>query len=287
MNKEIEAFRVLGAFGIVWFHSGVEAGRDAAYGGLIFFVVVSVYYATVSTRPRSVFDRARRLLVPWIVWAAFYGAVNLTVNGRLFPEDYGLLSRILASPAVHLWFLPFLFFALVAIDRSRRYLATERGATLIGSAAALSLLLAPIWRGVDYATPLAMYAHAMPAVFIGVFLGVMDGCRLRTTLLSAIAVSVLVMVFKRQAGVGDSYLVGLAPCVLLFRGHVVEAKASRLMTISSATLGVYLLHPFAMMLLRRVDVDGAALPVLGFACSLLVIVCLRAVAPERVVRLVC
>lgn len=68
MKSEIELFRIFSALGIVWFHSGVGIGRDVAYGGLIFFVIVAAYFATVSTRSHSLVERVERLMVPYFLW---------------------------------------------------------------------------------------------------------------------------------------------------------------------------------------------------------------------------
>jgi len=287
MKLEIEIFRIISAFGIVWFHSNVEAGREIAYGGLIFFIVVSAYFATISTRFHSLFERVERLLIPCFLWAIFYGVINLVTKGYVFPDKYILLSIFLATPSIHLWFLPFIFFSLIAIDKFRQLVFKEWGATLIGISAILSISLAPIWLEFDYIPPLGQYAHAIPAVLIGVFFGIIDKAKVKMLLITGIILSVLIMVFKQQSGIGIPYLVGLIPCYFFFfNSHVINNKGSLLLKISSATLGVYLIHIFVLMVLRKLGIVGFSLPLFAFILSLLAIIFLKTFVPKKIVKYV-
>jgi len=200
MKLEIEIFRILSAFGIVWFHSGVDIGREIAYGALIFFVIVSIYFATISKRNHSISERIKRLLVPYLFWSLFYGAILLLTEGYLFPKDYNLFSKIFASPSIHLWFLPFIFISLIVIDYFKSALSKEWVVTTIGSVAIFSILLAPIWREFDYLIPLGQYAHAFPAVLIGIFFGLMKKTRISIILAAGILVSIIIMVFLKESG---------------------------------------------------------------------------------------
>lgn len=44
MKAEIEFFRVLSMFGIIYFHSGYQHFKFVAYGGLVFFTVTAVFF---------------------------------------------------------------------------------------------------------------------------------------------------------------------------------------------------------------------------------------------------
>lgn len=208
-------------------------------------------------------------------------------KGYAFPESYSLPSKLLASPAIHLWFLPFIFLSLVIIDNHRQTLSRKWVATAIGVAAIAAICSAPLWRELDYLPPLGQYFHALPAVLIGIFFGAMTGlgAGARRVLLCGIGISVLIMTLKSQAGMGVTYLVGLAPCIFLFYGRTEKKrKGSFLLSISSATFGVYLLHVFGLMILRFSGVGGILLPLLAFLLTLVVVMALRAYLPAKYVR---
>lgn len=284
MKSEIEIFRILGALGIVWFHSGVNIGRNIAYGGLIFFVIVSVYFATISTRYHSILERIKRLLIPYILWSVFYGVIFFIKKGHVFPIGYTLFSKVLASPSIHLWYLPFIFISLIVIDYFKGALLKEWVATLLGLAAIFSITLSPIWRELDFAPPLGQYAHAFPAVLIGVFLGVMKKARIAKLLIIAILASIVIMVFLKEPGIGVPYLVGFIPCYFLFNGHTEKGKDTILLKISSATFGVYLIHIFALKVFQKFGIDGYMLPLLAFLLSLLMVVIFNKYAHKKIVK---
>lgn len=287
MKLEIEIFRILSMFGIVWFHSpGIHIGRDIAYGGLIFFVVVSVYFATISMRQHRIFERIERLLIPYLLWAVFYAVIFFLTKGHIFPQNYTLFSMVLASPTIHLWFLPFIFLTLVIIDYIRPILSKEWFATMVGVSAILLIFLAPIWRDINYISPLGQYAHAFPAILVGIFLGVMDKVRMKRVILAGILVSIAVMIYKQQSGVGITYLVGFIPCYFLFKGQTISHKNALLLKISAATFGVYLSHIFVLMILSKIGFVGLPLPIFAFLLSLLAVMIFKAFAPKFLVKYV-
>ncbi|MCI5116675.1 MAG: hypothetical protein D3913_01655 [Candidatus Electrothrix sp. LOE1_4_5] len=286
MKLEVEIFRILSAFGIVWFHSGMETGRSIAYGGLIFFSIVTTYFATISTRTHSFFNRLERVVIPFFLWGIFYGVINLLFKGSVFPEHYMLLSKILASPSIHLWFLPFIFLSHVIVDNFKQVMSREWFATMIGVTVIILISTAPIWRGFDYYRPLGQYAHVLPAVLIGIFFGGIRNIRdnIRVIVNIGIFISIMVMTIMHQSGVGITYLVGMIPCIFLFVGHTINNNDSFLFKISSATFGVYLLHPFALKVLRYLEFDGWLLPFLAFFSSLIIVMSLKTVAPKKYIK---
>jgi|GEM_PF-4479842 len=286
MRVEIEIFRILSAFGIVWFHSGIDIGRDIAYGGLIYFLIISAYFATISTRSHSIIERAERLLIPFLLWSLFYGSIHFITKGYFFPENYTFVSKVLASPSIHLWFLPFVFFSLIAIDNLRQIISKKWVVTAIGLTAISLILFSPKWREISFIPPLGQYIHAFPAILIGIFLGVMHQIRIKWILIIGIIASIVIMIYKKEPGVGIPYLTGFIPCYFLFKGNRINNKKSLLLNISSATYGVYLLHVFIFLILIKFDISGILLPVLVFILSLLSVVTLKKYIPNKFIKYV-
>lgn len=121
----IDAGRLAATCGIVWVHVSEVQGlspRASALGrfGTSFYIVAAVFMTALPffrqpLRPPAevVAVRARRLLVPFVLWSLIYGAFYL---GTMLPQGYPLAKIValwgpLAGTAPHLWFLPFAFLA--------------------------------------------------------------------------------------------------------------------------------------------------------------------------------
>ena len=111
IRQDIELLRVLSALGIVWFHSETK-GSNFGHSGLIFFLILSVFLGG-GQQNSSIQKRAKRLLVPWLIWFAYYGAINLVLQKSVIPLNNGLIAGVLSGPRIHLWYLPFIFFVLI------------------------------------------------------------------------------------------------------------------------------------------------------------------------------
>lgn len=108
-NGLVDYCRLIAAFGIVWFHTEAP-GYRIAYAAVPFFIVL----LSLPSRS-SLGDRARRLLVPFVIWSGIYAALRVS---SAFHEGTGLFDwwepwMLLTGTSIHLWFLPFAF--LVAV----------------------------------------------------------------------------------------------------------------------------------------------------------------------------
>lgn len=288
MRSDVELVRVIAAFGIVWFHSGYSLGRDFAYGGLIVFIIFSAYFATRSARLHSIGERAARLIVPCILWSALY-AVLLTIKGKdIFPDDYSLLSKLLSTPSIHLWYLPFIFFCLVVIDGIKKIFNPTVLAVIAVTLACLLLLSSPFWREWSYAQPFGLYMHAFAAVCVGIVLGLSNRIpqALKYVLIFGICASAVFVFLLGIKGVGVPYLVGIALALLLLRETSLLPKSDRLMEISGTTFGVYLIHPIFLSVLHSVGVSSFALPVLAFIVSVMCVYVSRRIILQPVLKYV-
>jgi surface polysaccharide O-acyltransferase-like enzyme len=110
-NGFVDYCRLVAAFGIVWFHTEAP-GYRVAYTGLPFFLVLLALPSRMSLA-----DRARRLLLPLLIWSVVYAlfrAWNAAEQGQAL---FGWWKpwMPLVGTSIHLWFLPFAFLvALVA-----------------------------------------------------------------------------------------------------------------------------------------------------------------------------
>ena len=283
-RQDIELLRVISAFGIVWFHSGAT-GNDIAYSGLIIFLVLSLYLAAQSTgAPKSVFHRAKRLLVPWLVWFTFYGAINLARHRPFISFENGIVTGILTGPSTHLWYMPFIFIMLLAFD----WLRVRLSPRLIGYAsAALAIIVfitAYTWRpwSLQVGAPYAQFAHALNGVLTGVFLAYYFNLPkfYRSVLLLVNLALAMYLAILPMPGVGIPYLlaISLSAVVLLYGRY--QPKGINFNWLSECTLGIYLIHPFCFMIIYYFHiVDGAGVPLVVFVASTISVMLLKRVAP--------
>lgn len=121
----LDAARVLATFGIVWVHTAEIQGQDPALCtlgrfGTSFYILAAIFFAARShiTRPKTTTlqvarARARRLLIPYVLWCAIYAAFYFST---MYPQGHpvAVITRYwgpLFGTAPHLWFLPFAFVA--------------------------------------------------------------------------------------------------------------------------------------------------------------------------------
>ena len=276
--------RIASAFGIVWFHSGAP-GRNVGYAGLVAFLMLSVYLAGRSgpLDANVLKRRAGRLLVPWLFWFAVYAALNAARGRPPVSTEDGAIAGILSGPSIHLWYMPFVFLCLVALDMLRTRLS---GRSLAFAGAGLALLIlatTPLWRtpSLALAAPLPQWMHAAPAVLAGFFL------LHRDRLPRSIAAALLLALFLGAVwtlpwdGVGLPYLIGLAAVALVARDRPDGLARLDLRPLSESTLGIYFMHILVLGLLSTVGgLDGVVLPVATFAVSALAVLALRRAFPR-------
>jgi fucose 4-O-acetylase-like acetyltransferase len=282
-RQDIELLRVLGAFGIVWFHSRAS-GWEFGYAGLMFFLIISLFFWAQSDRDsHGIGGRVSRLLVPWLFWFLFYGAANLATGKPFFPLERGMASGILAGSSIHLWYLPFIFLILVLFDRLRKWISAE----LLGYGCALAAIAVFVTSGLwgpwsrEMGAPVAQYCQAIFGVLVGVFFGryrVMSAPWRELLLLILIA---LTLGLYFVAGIGIPYIVGTTVAAVVLLHGVRLPERFNLEWLSASTLGIYLVHPFYLRLIGKVsDVEGMAYPILAFLLSALTIVLLRRYSPR-------
>jgi len=275
-RADIEWLRWVSAFGIVWFHAG-HSGIALAYSGLVVFLVLSVALGGRSGQPdlATLQRRALRLLRPWLLWFGLYAAFNAQRGLPVLPLDAGWVAGVLAGPSIHLWYLPFVFLVLVALDALRTHIALRTLSALAWAGAALVMATAPWWRPVTLGLPYPalQWADALAPVLVGVYaLGAHDGCWSRPVALAMAVVLVLLAALLAAVDwVGTPYAVGLAASLLLLLLRQPGRPGSPgLSAITDCAFGVYLSHSlvFALLLAHGPELSESALPVAIFALAL-------------------
>jgi surface polysaccharide O-acyltransferase-like enzyme len=291
---DVDLFRIISAAGIVWYHSGVVVGHEFSYAGLVFFIVLSVYFGGYANNKKKAFaDRVRRLLVPWLFWGALYAASNFVLRKPIFIcQDSDVIACLLVGSSLHLWYLPFMFVVLLALDHLRMYTHILVFSCVGAVLATLMLTSFSLWReqSLELGAPWAQHLHALAGVFVGMFfcgLGAMQK-KARVVGLSVLLTSAAVAV--PAAGLGLPYIVGIltaAVCLLTsFSNYFFSREQGEVIFgLAQCTFGVYLVHPFFLAAARKFGfLDGAIPPVIAFFLSFLAIYMFRRFLPRFAVR---
>ncbi len=286
IRNDIELVRVFAAFGVVWFHTGVT-GHHIGYAGLIVFIILSLYLSG-SGGQKTIYQRANRLLVPWAIWFAIYAASRVA-SGKP-PVDMGLsfVEAVLLGSRSHLWYLPFILFALVCADIMVKTMNHAILAALSAVAACVMLLTAGLWREPSIAAgqPWAQYWHAGAAVFTGLYLYTM------VSLPRIVRPTVLVVIMLCAAtswtmpGMGIPYVIGLAIAGLIAFNPWPGAIRSQ-PPLAQYTLGIYLAHPLVLTVMALIGIaEHWTAPVMAFFISAVGIAAFKTVAPRFAARAV-
>jgi len=292
----LDLLRILGAFGIVWFHApGEVAGKNIGYSGLVVFIVISmVLMIPRIPGPRFAVKRVNRLLVPWVFWYFFYGALNVATGDAFLPAEMTSVSAILSGPKWHLWYLPFLFVTSVSIYYLVLLLKGLKGFGAIAFYAFLSLLglfTTGLWRAwsMNLGSPWAQCMHALPSIFIGTAMGYISMISIeakRNIYITAFSLIVGCIAFwlvsSGYSGVGIPYLLGTG---LAGAALILNMRPSKIVTyISNLTFGIYLIHPLVYLLVMKFM--KIAFPPSGyiiflvFVISALLTMCIKITAPR-------
>ncbi len=283
-RQDIELLRIVSAFGIVLFHSGCDV-TGIGYSGLVVFLILSTYFSASHPTRESSFGRilskrSLRLLVPWAFWMLAYGLRNHFVGRNILETDRGWPNGILAGTQIHLWFLPYLFVASVALDWISSRVKRASLGWFAGIAAIALLATAALWRpwAERHGYPCVQYCHGLAALFAGVFLGnsgKLDPAS-RRFLLAGLLGSAALALWRGIDGVGIPYSVGLALCSWFLPRPWRFADRWNVRPVSDCMFGVYLVHIFFDRMYNVVPgLPNPIEPLLTFTTSLALVWLLR------------
>lgn len=259
-NQNVEIVRIIAAFGIVVFHSASPGGA-VGYSGLVAFAMLSSYFAGAAS-----VKLARRIMLPWLFWSVFYLGWRFAADGSPFHPGLNPVESILYG--THLWYLPFIFVAILLASQLR----AGWGTLICGVAASALLIATPWWRDIQmgFDPPVSQFLHALPAALIGVAL------RSRAGIIVAVA-GLVVCAFWQVGGVSLPYAVGGGVVVAAILLPPIDRNVE---AVSSCMLGVYLVHIAALGVFNRITGQGEILtPAAAFGASLVGVWVVRKFVP--------
>ncbi len=237
-NAMIEYLRGIGAVAIIYFHIGLPFG-DVAVSALSMFVLLSAYFGFGA----DIGKRARRLLVPWLVWSLVYLVLKL-INVALSADTFAGTFHpymLLTGPSIHLWFLPFIFlFSAWVSTLPRRFLPPA----LIGS----GILAYLVFNATDLPWPFTQWLSVWPAACAGALMAATG--RAGTVCLGFAAIMGVLAFSPIDQYALQLCLAGVASWI----GMVVFLPMTGLAAqLGRYSLGIYLAHPMVIAGLVRFD----------------------------------
>lgn len=274
-NPTASAYLRLAAAGtIVLFHASPASplGVSGAVGLAVFLYLAFVSFPKPSS-PGAVLKRsAEGLLVPWAFWWLFYAMIKAYIAGGIPPflgpdTDIWLL---LQGPAIHLWFLPFLFIMMNSVNLIRGALMPLSASFKI--VAALSMAVCGLIYLIDRSAlpaPFSQMVNALPSVGLGLaYLWVLRTLDRKMRTMSILLIALVVAIVcvpiwlygNKYVAVG--YIGGSLAMLLL---NVRWPRSRLVLRWSLLSMGIYLIHPFAITCIYKFF--GADVPTLLLATS--------------------
>ena len=279
-RPDIEALRLVCAFGIVWFHSEGPYAQ-VAYAGLMIFGALSAYFSVQTSSGTS--DRREatwilRLIRPWLFWFLVYLLVDLR-KGVLPPVTLsGTMWLVLAGSSIHLWYIPYVVCTSLLI-RALTRLPGSPGLKMLATAGVAALLAALSVRheqSLQLPGPLPQYLHVLPATLLGLSLGLL---REHRPAMPALWVTGLALVAAIADPLGrwfNAYSVGflVLGAVLLFPLRW-NHPPQWLYELSSLTLGIYFVHILVLRLAFKMMLPTPWLQLSAFLMSAGIVLAIR------------
>lgn len=239
-NGALDVLRFFSALAIVYFHMALP-GSEYALSALPVFVLLSVTFGY----GKPLGERAARLLIPWAFWCAVYFAMKLAdiaVTGSTFAEEFHYWM-ILSGPAIHLWYLPFmfLFFLFAAQIPNRLLLPVLSIVSVLSYLAFVSHELGP---------PFSQWASVIPAASVGVAMKISKFPRAIGITAFAVFTAVYVATHESlalQNTIALALVIGFF--MLPFGASALTGKLSNL------SFGIYLTHPIFASIAHKLHPD--------------------------------
>jgi fucose 4-O-acetylase-like acetyltransferase len=254
--------RVFAAIGVVWFHTQSAPVRAVAYSGLPAFLLLSM--SLLSRQSPAPFQeylekRSNRLLNPWFFWSCVYlivGIVQLARHGKPLADAFNW-QLLWIGPKLHLWYLSYAFLASMAIWIILKAVDGKDNRLIISFAVGAGILLLVFQPGLQgrFGNIWPQAAFALPSLPLGLAMGrLMIGSRPNSWGLFTVAIAVLAggcaLFAQGDRSTAIAYAIGTSAVVL---GAITAPVAVQVGSwLSPLTLGIYVLHPLAQMVLWKV-----------------------------------
>ena len=251
----VDAARLVSAALIVCVHVGVGK-PEFTISGLIYFAVLTFCLAamTESRGPTpDIRNRARRLLVPWLVWSAFYIALWLALwRFRRQPLDLDVFTNpldLLIGGATHLWFLPFAFAGGLAtatyVRKSKRLSDTQH--LILLSVFTIGASELTVGFG-NQSPPISQWVNSLPLLSIGTVIGLAQA-RSDKQFKAYYSTAFALTVYISWRCSSIPYLIGVLALMALILFKTREYP--KLRWLAGLSMGIYLVHPFFFLLIGK------------------------------------
>lgn len=257
----LEWLRVVASLGIVAFHQHAPGDR-IGHAGLAVFAALTAAMAARSARGRdwAAFrgGRLRRMLLPWLVWSAFYALVQVALaqfGGQPWWARFEP-TMLVTGTYPHLWYLPFA--AVAALLAGRCGARGPAAAWLL--AGAVTMPVASWLLTLPMPLPALNWSFVAPAALLGVGLA-------RTPLgggwhaipwgfAGAGALGWLACLVLGQADLLPEYPIAVGTVTVAW---ALPWRAGAWTTrLAATTFGIYVLHMFVDLLVALLAVQGWA-----------------------------
>lgn len=263
----IDLARFIAAFGVVVAHAEASPRDWVGHLALALFAILTAYLAVKSAERAggsyAYLPRAKRLILPWVVWSLFYWVVEAVVTDG--PDKFRPLVdpwSLLYGGYIHLWFLPFIGLAMVLVSPAVAFVTTPQ--RLAGVSALMVALSAPLFwahEALHLPEPLPQWAFTLPCYVLGLLLAKAHGMgRPGITLAAGVALAAMAVWMGQAAPWTFTVLGGLIAFEIFWRLPVSGTWARHL---GQVAFGIYLIHPFVMLVIYKVE--GPNVPMLAGA----------------------
>ncbi len=274
--ENLELLRIFASIGVVFFHLSNVLGFSFykyGYTGLIVFLLISTTLLFIKDKSEEDFliyaqKKANRLLLPFLGWSIFYLAILIYMDGIRQTINNSSISTLFAGTYYHLWYLPFIFLISILSYWLNEHPAGKKIKSLtLESLLLLSIisffLQSMVTSVFDFPSPWQQWITSIPTIFLG--LSIAQSIKVRNKYRNPIASKIpiqfalgtLVLLMAHRLGfhkLADnnmyalSYLFGV---LAFYFSFFVKPSTSRsinsINSVSSLTLGVYLIHPFVIL----------------------------------------
>lgn len=288
-SHNLDRLRLVAITDIVLYHVNYFEPRYLLGLGLPTFLVSATMLGCAHVKPRRWRDvtgpRVRRIVLPWLFWSGVYG-VSLGLREAMFNEWrvwYRPFEPLMLAygTAIHLWFLPFIFVAALAVRGLHGLTWRADWRLVVGGGLAAGAVAACIPSPLSWVFPWESWWFAFPCMPLGLALGrlIAEGqLQHPWTLMLAVAAAVLGGFYCVEHGlsppIGRFALATALIVLALWFPSWPDPVTTRLTPL---VYGVFLIHPLLLLLTHDVvrEPSYALLAVTGLAGSAGVIALLR------------
>ncbi len=279
-NSAIDLARLFGAFGIVWFHAKAP-GSSIGYSALQLFMTLTILFSAKTgidiTYRQFLLSRFTRLIVPWLAWSVIFGAAKIIdsyYHNIPFEEEF-MFWMFLTGPAIHLWFLPYVFclsLLFLFLDKQRDKLNYSRG--IIPIFVTTNVFFIYILNTYEFSIPFAQWLYVFPAAFLGWAMHLNRNSTKGFYLLSlSIIAPCGAYIFLDMPLLAEQFLIGGLLSIIVTKWRWKEYKF--ISKLSSYSLGIYLIHPPIFSVLQRtMSLEQSAITLAILGISLSITICL-------------